>query len=419
MTPQPHQGPTGPDKPSPRARHRSIPPGCETARAAVVGAGPSGARAALLLSAAGWPVILLDHRYPWEKPCGGGLNERATDLVRQTLPEFPASPTNRRIQLDAAGGSRLLMELETSFTVMPRIRLQRLMVEQALQAGVALVPGKFTGARRETADGPWIIATDEGDYRAEYLVGADGALSAVRRALAGPDAWQDVRPALGMVHCFSSPAPQPGGMHLVFTDDPRGYIWEFPGEDFSTVGISLPFDPRAAGKAKKILRRHLVSRGWIKEGTVDGAPPLRGAIAPSAGTGHWQRGVLQGNGWALLGDAAGLVDPLTGEGIYYALRSADLLSAALLTGKAEQYTGAVRKELGRELSLAARFLQRFFQEGFPDRMLTLAGRHPGIRSVLGNLFSGRQSYAGLKQALFRSCLPAAFRYLGLKLTGRW
>jgi len=418
MASQPHQGPAGPHKGSPRARHRSIRPVFETARAAVVGAGPAGARAAFRLSAAGWQVILLDHRYPWEKPCGGGLNERALDLLRQTLPEFPEVPAVRRMQLDAAGSSRLRMELDTSFAVMPRIRLQRLMVEQALRTGVTLVPGKFTGARREAAGGPWTIATDEGDYRAEYLVGADGALSAVRRAVAGADAWQDVKPALGMVHSFSGPAPQPGGMRLVFIDDPPGYIWEFPGEGFSTVGISLPFDPCDAGKAKTILRRHLVSRGWVNEGAGDGAPPLRGAIAPSAGIGHWQRGELQGDGWALLGDAAGLVDPLTGEGIYYALRSADLLAAALLDGKAEQYTGAVREELGRELSLAARFLNRFFQGGFPDQMLTLAGRHKGIRLVLGNLFSGRQSYVGLKQALFRSCMPAALRYLALKLTGR-
>lgn len=383
-----------------------------------MGAGPAGARAAYRLAAAGWPVALLDHRYPWEKPCGGGLNERTLALMRQTLPEFPAVPTGLKVQLDAAGGSRLQMELDTSFAVIPRIQLQRLMVERAVKAGATLITDRFTAARREGTRGPWAIETDGGSFRAEYLVGADGALSRVRRAVAGPDAWRDVRSALGMVHCFSGPAPHPDGMRLIFTDDPPGYIWEFPGYGFSTVGISLPFNPRRAVKARKILNTHLVQQGWVGEGT-GGAPPLRGAIAPSAGAGHWQRGTIQGDGWALLGDAAGLVDPLTGEGIYYAVRSADILSEALLAQKVEQYTKGVREELGPELSRAAHYAKQFFQGDFPDRMLTLADRHRGIRTVLGNLFSGRQSYVGLKQALFRSCMPAALRYLGLKLTGRW
>jgi geranylgeranyl reductase family protein len=395
------------------------PAGGDPARAAVVGAGPAGARAAFRLAAAGWSVLLIDHRYPWEKPCGGGLNERALALLRQTMPDFPEAVTGRRVQLDAAGGSRLQMELDTSFAVVPRARLQRMMVERAVEAGATLVTRKFSGAQRDGARGPWVIRTDSGTCVAEFLIGADGALSPVRQAVAGPDAWQDVRPALGMVHVFTSPAPGPGGMRLVFTGDPPGYIWEFPGEAFSTVGISLPFDPRGAVKAREVLHHHLVSRGWVGEGAGSSVPPLRGAMAPSAGAAHWQRGRIQGDGWALLGDAAGMVDPLTGEGIYYAVRSADMLAEALLNGVVDRYTEGVRREIGRELALAARYVRSFFRDGFPDQMLTLAGKHHGIRTVLGDLVSGRQPYLGLKQALFRRCVPAALRYLTLKLTRRW
>jgi len=395
------------------------PPGSPETRVAVVGAGPAGARAALRLAEAGWPVLLLDHRYPWEKPCGGGLNERALGLLRQTMPDIPPSPAARSLRMDAAGGSRLRMELETPFTVIPRIELQRLMVERARQAGADLRVERFTGARRDGPDGPWIISTGQGELRADYLVGADGALSPVRQAVAGPDAWLDVRPALGMVHCFHGPSPRDGEMHLVFTDTPRGYIWEFPGDGFHTVGISLPFSTKDAKAGREVLRRHLERRGWIEGNGNTGIPQLRGAMAPAAGSAHWRRGTLQGNGWALLGDAAGLVDPLTGEGIYYAIRSADLLVEALLDDEPERYTSTVRQELGPELSLAASYANRFFQGAFPDEMLTLAGRHEGIRRVLADLFSGRQSYVGLKKTLFRSCIPAALRYLMLKLTRRW
>ncbi len=394
-------------------------PNGRPARAAVVGAGPAGARAAFRLAEAGWSVLLMDHRYPWEKPCGGGLNERALALLRQSVPALPGAPGGRTIHLETAGGGRLQMELDTPFAVIPRIDLQCLMVEQAVQAGATLLTSKFTGARREGDHGPWAIRTASGVLRAEQLIGADGALSAVRRAVAGPDAWRDVRPALGLVHVFSRPAPQPGGMRLVFTDDPMGYIWEFPGEAFSTVGISLPFDPRGAVQARETLRTHLVKRGWVGEGPGDTVPPLRGAIAPSAHESHWQQGRIQGDGWALLGDAAGMVDPLTGEGIYHAVRSADILAEALLDGETDRYTAKVREEMGPELSLAARYVNSFFRGSFPDQMLALADRHSAIRDVLGDLVSGRQSYQGLKRTLLRSCIPAALRYLALKLTRRW
>jgi geranylgeranyl reductase family protein len=398
----------------PARLNRSETDGQPSVRAVVVGAGPAGSRVAFRLADAGWPVVLLDHRYPWEKPCGGGLNQRALALLRQTLPALPHVPAGRSLHLASAGGRRLQMDLDTTFAVLPRKRLQRLMVERAMEAGATLVTSMFSTARRAADSNSWTVETRDGScINTENLIGADGALSAVRQTVAGPDAWRDVRPALGLVHVFPGPPPQSEGLHLVFTDDPPGYIWEFPGDEFSTVGISLPFDPRGAVKAREILHDHLLRRGWV------GRPPLRGAMAPSASTAHWQRGVLQGDGWALLGDAAGLVDPLTGEGIYYALRSADLLAEALLDGRPERYTGMVRAELGPELALAARYVKSFFRGNFPDQMLALADKHEGIRTVLGNLVSGRQSYLGLKKVLFRSCVPAALRYLLLKVAGRW
>ena len=400
-----------------RCRHE--PDGC-AGRAVVVGAGPAGARAAFRLAGDGWSVSLYDHRYPWEKPCGGGLNERALSLLRQTLPRLPRAPVNRRLRLDSSGGTCLEMEIDTPFAVMPRLELQRRMVEQAREAGVSLIRRRFRSARRTGANGPWLVDDHTGEQaEADLLVGADGALSAVRQAVAGPDAWRDVRPAVGMVHFFSPPTRPAREMRLVFTDHPSGYIWEFPGEGFATVGISLPFDPREGTLARTLLHRYLVQRGWTGNGSGNSVPRLRGAIAPSAAAEHWQRGPIQGNGWALLGDAAGLVDPLTGEGIYYALRSADLLAEALAGGEPGRYTRDVRRELGTELSLAAHYVKRFFHAGFPDEMLNLAGSHNGVRRVLGDLLCGRQSYIGLKQTLFRSCIPAGLRYLLLKLTGRW
>ena len=122
----------------------------------------------------------------------------------------------------------------------------------------------------------------------------------------------------------------------------------------------------------------------------------------------WDTRKACGDGWALLGDAAGFADPVTGEGIYYALKSAELFANAYLKGKPEEYEGLWRADFGGDLKRASQMRRRFYGNfwgaPFTDRMIEFARGHRGIRKVLGELVAGDQGYVSLKKKLARSAL---------------
>jgi flavin-dependent dehydrogenase len=113
----------------------------------------------------------------------------------------------------------------------------------------------------------------------------------------------------------------------------------------------------------------------------------------------------------MIGDSAGLVDPITGEGLYYALRSAELCANALLAGRPDDYRATLDAEVLSELKLAAQVSQRFysgqiFGESVLDRMVSLTAQSASIRDLMGDLFAGSQGYSDLRARLYK-ILPSA------------
>src|SRR5262245_18038312 len=122
----------------------------------------------------------------------------------------------------------------------------------------------------------------------------------------------------------------------------------------------------------------------------------------------WDTRKASGNDWALLGDAAGFADPVTGEGIYYALRSAELFAECWLAGKPNEYEARWQKDFGCELRRAAQMRRRFYGNfwgaPFTERMIEFARGHRGVKRVLGDLVAGEQGYLDLKKKLVKSAL---------------
>jgi flavin-dependent dehydrogenase len=108
----------------------------------------------------------------------------------------------------------------------------------------------------------------------------------------------------------------------------------------------------------------------------------------------------------LLGDAAGFADPVTGEGIYYALRSAQLFAESYLGGEPLDYERRWQEDFGAELRRAAQMRQRFYGNfwgaPFTERMIEFARGHRGVKSVLADLVAGEQGYVDLKKKLLKS-----------------
>jgi flavin-dependent dehydrogenase len=132
------------------------------------------------------------------------------------------------------------------------------------------------------------------------------------------------------------------------------------------------------------------------------------ARIPGLAVETWDKRRTTGDGWALLGDAAGFADPVTGEGIYYALRSAELFSEAYLERQPLDYERRWRADFGRDLRRAAQMRKRFYGSfwgaPFTERMIEFARTHRGIRRVLGELVAGDQGYVDLKRTLARRAL---------------
>ena len=129
------------------------------------------------------------------------------------------------------------------------------------------------------------------------------------------------------------------------------------------------------------------------------------APVPCLGPRSWKRNQISGDGWALIGDAAGFADPITGEGIHFAFKSAQLLADSIDQGS--QYSQRAADEIGRELARASRMYRKFYRGkflagDFKKRTIQLSKRSRTLKTILGNVIAGNQSYVGLKKKLIFS-----------------
>jgi flavin-dependent dehydrogenase len=156
-----------------------------------------------------------------------------------------------------------------------------------------------------------------------------------------------------------------------------------------------------------------------EEGLVYEDSTFYAHVLPNLSGTSFQNATFSGEGWAMLGDAAGFVDPVTGEGLHYALRSADLLAKAIAAGAPELYDTAVRSSFLPELIAAASYARRFYHGSFCggsllERMIQMAAYSEEMRAILRDLFAGSQGYTDLRHRVSGS-LPTIVRQCGTNL----
>jgi geranylgeranyl reductase family protein len=384
---------------------------------AVVGAGPAGAWTACELARRGARVLLLDPSHPREKPCGGGVTARALALVADAvdLRTFPAVPIRSARFAGSSPSVIAGVSLDDhALVVASRTEFDGALVDAARRAGAAILASRVTQVRALT--GGFEIDTAAGSCRAAVIVGADGANSLVRRTLASAFRRDQLSIATG----FFAHGVTSADIVIEFVSDPPGYIWSFPRPTHLAIGICAQADRSVTAAGL----RHAAA-AWIRRtGIAAGArlEPYSWPI-PSLSAADFATLSPSGPGWYLIGDAAGLVDPITREGIYFALLSARWAADAILSGAAaapEHYARRVREEIGADLGRAARFKEFFFRPRFTRLLIEALQHSAGIRMVMADLVAGRQDYAGLKWRLAKTLRPGlAARLLWVQGSGFW
>ncbi len=369
-----------------------------TRDAVIVGAGPAGAWAAYCLARRGGRVTLIDPSHPREKPCGGGVTGRALALVADVLDarRLPACAIRSARFTDTAGSRSALVPLDEPLVVASRTAFDGLLLDAARRAGATILASRVTDISRER--GGFRVETTSGPERAAWVVGADGANSLTRRRLARPFRRDQLSVATGYyAHGVTSEE-----IVVELVSDPPGYIWSFPRPTHLAVGICAQAD---AGVTTGSLRARVLD--WMRSmHLADGARLEAYAWPiPSLAAQDFDRLDLSGPGWCLAGDAAGLVDPITREGIYFALQSGQWAAETLASDAAnpwERYAGRVREEIASDLARAARFKAGFFRPRFTRLMMDALNHSAAIRGVMADLVAGRQPYGGLKWRLART-----------------
>jgi geranylgeranyl reductase family protein len=346
--------------------------------AIVVGAGPAGSTAAYRLALAGANVLLLDKaQFPRNKPCGGAISTRA-------LNELPLDPKPvvehivDRMELSFRGGRPFVRGKHTPLAYMTqRRRLDHFLIEQAADVGTdfrdnaTVTEVSERGAR---VDGKWIDAG--------LLIGADGANGSTARSLdLGDPRIYGVALEGNIPHSLTDPDRWQRRVVIELGTIPGGYCWIFPKGDHINVGVGGW--ENTGPKLRKHLQEFCKRRGFDDTKLQE----LRGYRLPAR-----RPGAALAQGRALLtGDAAGLVDPLWGDGLYAAFLSAKLASMAALDLLADRvtdlntYATAVVSQLG--LMTAFAWDAKAALDRFPRLALT-ALISPPVWSVVENMLCG-------------------------------
>ncbi len=348
----------------------------------IVGTGPGGGMAANLLGQAGCRVLVLERqKLPRYKPCAGGM----PSSLFASLPASCAQAIERRVsRVRFILGSEGEVSYDLRGDPIAMVRREQFDYLLVSQASATVHDGEGAeGLEIEPAG--VVVHTNRGErYRADYVVGADGAFSLVARAAGlrpgrrlGPalEAEVPVSPALLERYADTS--------LFIFGAVRRGYVWAFPKSDHVSFGIGA-----SAGSGSDLRRRLFQAAEQV-------GLPGHGLRLHGHGLPVYRHGdPLQRGHILLVGDAAGLLDPLSGEGVRHALASARLASEAILSGEVAGYSRRVYEgEVGRHLRAGLWLAWLFY--GFPRLCYKVGVRNATVVSAMVRMVNGEVTYRQL------------------------
>lgn len=360
--------------------------------AIIVGTGPSGATAAYELARAGLRALLIERaKLPRYKTCGGGITFKAAAALPFSI-EPVVERTLHKVDFSWKTGSPYVAQSKAPLVYMvQRSRFDQFLTEKGVQAGATLMDETIVKSV-EADDRGATVHTSRGTFTAGYLVGADGATGRVARslglmsnrmALAALESEYEVEDST-MGYWHDKLGLDLGELHA-------SYGWVFPKGDHLSVGVGgLPTFDDYGSRLKKYDEKHTAARapgikrvirshGYLLPCRPPGAPVQKGRAL-------------------LVGDAAGLVEAFTGEGIYWAIRSGQIAGRSILRGGATlDYNRQLDAALMPDLMSARRWLKIYMLA--PRACYLLPMRAPMFWAAVCAIVRGERHFVDIKRRL--------------------
>lgn len=363
----------------------------------VAGGGPAGATAARLLALRGHDVVVLDKaRFPRSKPCAGGLQAKTLKLLDLPLEDVLERQVTR-MRISAALRDPFVRESAAPIVhTVDRSRFDTLLLDTARAAGARVEEGERVRGATEEADRVR-VETSRGCWEARAVIGADGARGTVRHSLfpGGPPpavvgVAVDLHVSESDLRRFSST------IVLDWGGIPGGYAWIFPKRDRLSAGAAAP--RRLAAGVQGYLERFVESLRESGELGGHEARPLAAHLLPMVR----QPTPLASSRALLAGDAAGLIDAFSGEGIYYAVLSGRMAATAvdgfIRAGRSlHEYSRELEQTIMPELRSAWSVMYLF--NAWPAAFHEWLRRSDRLWNAMARSFQGEKSYVSWKQEL--------------------
>ncbi|MEO3416611.1 geranylgeranyl reductase family protein [Roseovarius sp. CAU 1744] len=378
----------------------------------VIGAGPAGAAAAATAAAAGLNVALIDHKtFPRDKLCGGLITGRSLRYFEEIFDEpLSVDPLERKDRIAFSYQGRPLGVIDDAPPLYLSMRwdLDHYLVRRAVARGAADMTGQAVAvldmpARR-------VVLKDGRHIGYGVLIGADGVNSMVARALYGKS-FDRARIGFGLeIEAPREESPEAAGIQVDIAAARWGYGWCFPKGCSTTIGVGGLLAENHDMKAA--MSAYLAGQGIDAE-----ACRFRGQFLPF---GDYRKNPGNGN-VLLVGDAAGLVDPITGEGIAYAMKSGQIAALAAADAILQRRPDTALKEyryrlrpIHRSLRIANMLRPLIFRRGFQRGFERAFRSSSTVRRQFLKLLAGEVEYG----AILAACVWRLPRLLRLMLPSR-